>query len=541
LAVDQTVEIETYFGESRQRISRETVLIAVICCCLAILLRVVALGTKELFGDEFFALDYATGDRPNLFREIFHGHLPLYYEILRGWTKLFGASHDWILRIPSALFGVAAWVAFFFYAFRYLRGLAFVIALVVFALNPTAVAVSNEASSFALLTLWVVLSNYFCVRALDEGGRREWTLWAIASVGGFLTHPFFWFLLLAQFVFGLLRPRKTPRGFIILSATGIFLIIAALVGGVLYAQFRMVGVRPDAPSLADLARGLVAMTLGNFPRYAYGDRVFVRSLLYLLVLTALVFSWIYYRKREAEAEALPENVVWVDETQDVVGKWTRLSLASFLMYQWVTFVVPAFCIMCVGGFASGMYLRPEYFLVCLPSVTILVAAGIDGAPGRVGTIALSVLFVIIMSYYNLAALTDTGYGVKKAFRKMASKTFSPAEDVFLVVVPSGLERSLQRYNPGIPTEMIHSRDLTQPDQINGLLERLVEKRERVFVLYHDDFRRIGKSDRSLVREWFGLRKNIFETDDKWTLSPPEKTELRIYKRIDPTKSPPKDE
>jgi hypothetical protein len=520
-----------------RKMGREVALIAGICLIVAAVLRFVALDRRDLYGDEYFGLDYVVGNRPNLFHEIFRGHLPLYYELLRGWGKLVGVVSDAWLRAPSAVFALAACVAFFFFARRFLRGLAFVLALVGFALNPTLVHTANDASSYALLSLFVVGSHYHAVRALDEGKRRHWLWWGIFSALGALTHPFFWFVLLGQFFFGLIRPKKTPRGFVVLGGAGTFLIIALMLFGAVYAKRHFSGFNPDAPSVADLARGLVAATLGNFPRYQYGDRLFVRAVLYLFVGATLLLSWVYYRLRLAEAEALPENVVFVDETQDVVGRWTRLSLASFLLYLWIVFLVPAIAIMLVGGFASGHVLHPEYFVVCLPPMLVLIACGMDAVPGHAGKATLGVLFVLMTTTYNMLGLADPGYGVKEAVKRTRKADFDKATDSFIVVTPGGLERALQRYMNFVPyAEM---RPPSNPELCDKTLTELTSNKQRIFTLYHDDFRRIGKSDRSLVREWFGLRKDKWDTDKKWTLSEAEKTELRIYVRIDPNKTPPR--
>ena len=527
---------EELFVVPKRRMGRETLLITGVCLALATLLRLIAIGRRDLYGDEYFGLDYIVGNRPNLFHEIFRGHLPLYYELLRAWGKLAGTTSDALLRMPSALFAVAACVAFSLFALRFLRGLAFVLCLVGFALNPTLVRSANDVSCYALLSLFVVGSHYYAIRALDEGQRRHWVWWTVTSILGALTHPFFWFVLLGQFIFALMRPKKTPRNFVVLAGAGTFFIIGLMLFGAVYARHSLQGVDFTSPSVADLARGLVSATLGEFPRYRYGDRVFVRALLYLFVAAALLLSWAYYRMRQAEAEALPENVVFVDETQDVIGYWTRLSLASFLWYLWVCFLVPAIAIMLVGGFASGHTLRAEYFVVCLPPMLVLIACGIDGAPGRAGTISLGLLFVFTMSTYNFLSLDDPGYGIKVAAKQTKNAEFSTPSDIFIVVTPGGIERALERYLSFVPLTAV--RPPGNPETVDKMLSAQTADKQRAFVLYHDDFRRIGKSDRSLVREWFGVRKDKWDADKKWVLSEPEKTELRVYVRIDPTKTPP---
>src|SRR5690606_37776442 len=105
----------------------------------------------------------------------------------------------------------------------------------------------------------------------------------------------------------------------------------------------------------------------------------------------------YYRKRTAEAMAMPDNVVWIDETQDVVGRWKRLSLRAFLLFQWVAFVVPLLGLFFLGGFVQGFRLTPEMLLIILPALTVLMAMGIDAAP-KEGALALGLLLILAMVY-----------------------------------------------------------------------------------------------------------------------------------------------
>ncbi len=524
------------FEMPRRRFSRETLFIGAATFVIATILRVISLGRRDLYGDEYFGLDYILQSRPNFLQELFRGHMPLYYEILRGWGRLVGTASDALLRTPSMFFSLLAFVAFFFFAVRFLRGLAFVLCLVGFALNPTLVRSANEVSSYALLSLLVVGIHYFGIRALDEDRSKHWIRWAVTAGLGLLTHPLFVLVLLAQFIFALMRPHKTPRKFVVVASAGTLLIVGLMLIAVIVAKQSIPDFQPSTPSAADLARGVVAATVGEFYRYAGGERVFIRTVLYLFVLASLLLSWVYYQIRKAEAQALPEDVVWIDETQDVVGRWTRLSLASFLLYLWVSFLVPALGIMIIGGFASGVSLPPQFFIVTLVPLLVLIACGIDGAPGRAGSVILGLLFVFVMMAYNFYQLSDPGYGIKVAVKRTMRAEFAPPADMFLVVTPGGLGRPLARYMTNISHEVVDPP--RTPEKCDALLQQKTEGRDRVFVLYHNDFRRLGKADRSLVREWFGLRKDKWETDKKWILCEPEKTELRIYARIDPTKTPP---
>jgi hypothetical protein len=530
-----TPEASVPLMEEPQRIPREAIVVSAICLGLAALLRLIAISRREIFGDEFWTLAFVTAERGNFLDNFFHGRLPLYYELFRVWGGIVGTGSELLVRLPSVAFGLLTYIAFAMYAHRYLRRAAFAIALVAFAMNPILVASSIHATPFALLGLIAVLSSSQCIRALDEGGTRNWVLYAAVSVLGALTHPFFWFLLMAQFLFAVARPRQTPRPFLLVSATGIVVGVVLMVLSVIYAERtypKLVDV--STPSPADLARSLVAVLLGDFPRFGYGDKTFIQALLYLFVIVTLGLSVLYYRRREAEAMALPEGVVWIDDTQDVVGKWNRLSLLSFLMYQWVTFLVPAFGIWMVSTYATNMRMDPEYLVLTLPALVILVAAGVDAAWGRAGSLILGIVFVLIMGAYTLEALADRGYGVEHASAKLRSEAFDPAGDALVLVNTTGLEAPLERYMKGYPSTQLRGREPIA--ETRAAVEKAAVGKERVFVFYHKDYRKFGKAPRSPVREWFDeqMRAQHFNTKvSKWTLSAAEKTELRIYSRLKP--------
>ena len=525
---------------------------------LAMVLRVIRVSYRELFGDELWTVSLLQHPQlgGDLLDRIFHGHLPFYYQIMEMWTNAFGGLNTAsaaMLRAPSVVFGLLTVVAFIFFAQRYLKRLAFAVCVIAFTMNPILVASSNHAAPFALLGLFTVLSNYFCIRSLDEGGKRNWILWTVFSLLGALTHPFFWFLLVGQFIFALMRPRRTPRPFYVVSIVGVVAAIATTVWAALYASAnypRKVDV--DAPAIDDMARALVSVLLGDIPRFGYNDKTFIQAVLYLFVLLTLALSVFYYRRRAEEAAAMPDNVVFIDMTQDVVGFWTRLSLAGFLLFQWVTFIVPALGIWFVGSYASDMVLEPEYFLVCLPSLVILTAAGIDAARPTSSTsigaswrrwaaLGLGLLFTVIMAIYTTLALTDHGFGLQKAAGRMEDKEFDRTRDALVIADVRGMENavSLHLAERGfVPDVMLRGKEM--PTEINDLMTSAIRGKNRVFVFYHNDYRRVGRGERSFMREWFNDQRNagIISTDvDKWDMSRPERTELRLYRRVVPAVGP----
>ncbi len=538
--------------------SREAWAIGGICLVLAVVLRVIRVSYRELFGDELWTVSLLQHPQlgGSLLDRVFHGHLPFYYDFMALWTSVIGGLNPLsvgVLRAPSVVFGLLTFVAFIFFAQRYLKGLAFAVCVIAFAMNPILVASSNHVAPFALLGLFTVLSNYFCIRGLDEGGKRNWSLWAVFSVLGALTHPFFWFLLAGQFVFGLMRPRRTPRPFYVLSIVGVLAAISTTLWAALYAGSHYPrSVDVATPVIDDMARALVSVLLGDLPRYGYNNKAFLQAVLYLFVLVTLVLSVFYYRRRAEEAAAMPENVVFIDMTQDVVGFWTRLSLASFLLFQWITFIVPALGIWMVGSYASDMTLEPEYFLICLPSLVILIAAGIDATRPSSSTsigaswrrwvaVGLGLVFTIIMAIYTTMALTDHGFGLQKAAGRMVDKEFDRTRDALVIANVRGMENavSLHLAEQGfVPDVMLRGKE--QPTEINDLMTSAIRGKNRIFVFYHNDYRRVGRGERSFMREWVRDQSNagIISTDyDKWAMSRPEGTELQLYRRVVPALAP----
>lgn len=528
----------TLLRSSLRPLPRQEFLLAILGLLLAAFLRTVHIAFREYFGGEFYTIEYIRGIGPGFPESFFRGSMPLYYEFIRWWGHTFGVNNEMVLRLPSVVFGLVAVAGFMVYAQRFLKGTAFAVAVMAIALNPVLVATSNEATPYALLCLVVVMSNYACVRALNEGTRKHWVSYAIFTAVGCLTHPIFLFLLFAQFVFAVSRPKKTPRQFVLVSVAGIFILTALAIVSAIYAhEMFPKKVDPDMPVVDDAVRALVGVVMGDFDRYWSTE--FVRAMLYLFLLVALGLSFYYYRMRNEEAKALPENVMFIDETQDVVGRWKRLSLASFLSFQWATFAIPLICITIMGSFASRIDLPPEFFIICLPSLLFLVAAGIDAAPGYAGKIGLGILFLVAMTFYNVQSLSDRAFGASALFQRVQKSGFDPDKDALLFIHLSDMEQSARFYSRGIRGVPIPRQDTMRR------IRQAVQDRERVFAVFHNDLQRVGNGDISIGRYWFDRNSSDFAEANEWVLSENEGVVLRLYERKakppgEPAQPPPPD-
>jgi uncharacterized membrane protein len=147
---------------------------------------------------------------------------PLYYALAWLWTQVTG-NGEWGLRFLSALAGVAT-IPVAYLVGRELRGpRAGFIAAALVAVNPMLLWYSQEARAYSLLGLFCALSLLYCVRALNEGRRADFTWWGVFSALALATHYFAVFPLVAEIV---LLARK--RGRAILSGLWIVALVVIL-------------------------------------------------------------------------------------------------------------------------------------------------------------------------------------------------------------------------------------------------------------------------------------------------------------------------
>jgi mannosyltransferase len=148
---------------------------------------------------------------------------PLYYALAWLWTQVTGTGEVG-LRSVSALAGVAT-VPVAFMLGAQLRGpRTGIVAAALVAVNPMLVWYSQEARVYAVLILLTALSLLYFLRALEEGRRRDFVAWGIASALALATHYFAAFLLAAEALWLLRRwGKQAVPGLSILTAVGLLL------------------------------------------------------------------------------------------------------------------------------------------------------------------------------------------------------------------------------------------------------------------------------------------------------------------------------
>ena len=163
-------------------------------------LRLAHLGSKSLWLDEGATVALASASWQRFAWIWWHGEANLqtvYFLLMRGWIHG-GLSETW-LRLPSALFGIAGSPA----VHRGPKIIAGGAALgqpraPMLTFSPTHVYYSQEARSYTLTILLVLLSTYFFIRAVERDQRKDWVLWTAFGILAFYSHYFATLVLIAQ-------------------------------------------------------------------------------------------------------------------------------------------------------------------------------------------------------------------------------------------------------------------------------------------------------------------------------------------------------
>ncbi|MDD2704379.1 MAG: glycosyltransferase family 39 protein [Acidocella sp.] len=134
---------------------------------LALLPRLIDLGTRPFWLDEVFTLNRASLAPAALVQDSFQNHhMPSFFLLLSPLVQL-GHPEFW-LRFPSAVFGALSVVLVFVIASRIGGRLAGVLAALIIGLSPTALAFSQEARSYTLEMTLILVGLYGLIQLAQD-------------------------------------------------------------------------------------------------------------------------------------------------------------------------------------------------------------------------------------------------------------------------------------------------------------------------------------------------------------------------------------
>jgi len=157
------------------------------------LLRITALEHHSLWWDEAWQWEVASAPTlGGLFDRLFHTGItlnpPLSHMIT--WVFLRFGDADWLLRLPSVVFGVAGIGVIHGLTRRLVDAPTARMAAWVVALSPFHVFYSQEARLYTELILFSALSTWLLLRAVEGGGAGRWIAYTLSLILAIYTHVY---------------------------------------------------------------------------------------------------------------------------------------------------------------------------------------------------------------------------------------------------------------------------------------------------------------------------------------------------------------
>ncbi len=319
----------------------------------AFALRVWQLGAPSLWADEVMTEYRAQAPFWEATRNILKtiDQVPLYFWLLR----LLPTGNEFLLRFPSVLAGMLGIALAMGVARRLYRSSK--LALLVggwLAFNPFHIWLSRTARAYTLIFVWAVLLSYlFLTLWRGKSRRRYWLAFTLASLGAYLTHYSLFALPFVQALmvgWALRRRWDFARRWALAQALAIVPVLVWLALMLLnYSPREPQWGKP--PTLHDLALTLWNLAVG----YPDGWRWYVLPGL----LVAVVGSALALRTPKARARNA----------------------------YWLLLMLPLLLVFLVSNTPVNMYMD-RYFMVVLPSLAFVIAAGWADAPRAAWRVAL---------------------------------------------------------------------------------------------------------------------------------------------------------
>jgi mannosyltransferase len=307
---------------------------------VAAMLRLHLLGAKIFWFDECVGVEIARLDWFNFARILWRreANMSLYYLFLRLWLHL--GSTPAFIRSLSVIFALATIPALYLLGRRLFDSRTGLIAAVLLAFNAYHIRYSQEARSYALTVLLCVLSSLFFIESLQNPSRRTRLEHVLTSSLTVYAHFFAALVILAQYVsLRFLDSTKIPAatrknwrwiGFTILPAA--IFVIATGAGPLSWIP---------PPSLRGLWVFAIFLTGNEGPRLVMAS---------VIACGAAVLPLFLNKLRKSSWE----------------------SWRYWFLVLWLVFPV----LLTVGlSFARPLFLA-RYFVICLPALNLLMAAGL---------------------------------------------------------------------------------------------------------------------------------------------------------------------
>jgi len=209
------------------------ILLALICTGAA--LRFFFIGREGLWFDETLtALSLRMPFFEMVRERLAAGHSPLYFIILYPYAKLFGTG-ELAVRLPSTAASIVSIYVFWLVAKRLFTDYRTVVfSSSLFVLSAVSIYFGQEARMYSFSVLFMLLSFYLLLRALDENRLNLWIFYVISTSAAFNMSSSAIPLIFAQIAFVLIKRRNAVQYLVALLS----IVVLYLPMGIFYLRMR---------------------------------------------------------------------------------------------------------------------------------------------------------------------------------------------------------------------------------------------------------------------------------------------------------------
>ena len=271
--------------------------VAILAVLAAFVLRMYRLGFRALIGDEAFSALNSAGSLDKLVAlyNTVEATPPLHYLLLFTWQRLIGGS-EFVLRFPSAAFGVLTVAIVYAIGRRFLSAPAGVLAAIFVAASPYLIFQSQIARSYSMAIAGGAFAALTLLRVLDRPSLSRWAVYIAASAFAMYTHTVMVLATLGLALGYLVLPsairNRTTVGQWLLAHTviGILFLPWIVRSATLIANPASVWFE-EGSTFELIQRMLQSFALGNRPISALGDLTIVAMVCLATVGIAGGWRW----------------------------------------------------------------------------------------------------------------------------------------------------------------------------------------------------------------------------------------------------------
>jgi mannosyltransferase len=179
-------------------------------------LRLYGLGSESLWWDEVYAITTMAHQGPLEIVRLSStdNNPPLFYLILHYWILLAGDS-EFSIRLPSALVGALAVPVMYRIGALLFDRSAGLLAALILSLSAYHVRYAQEARAYGLMVFLTLLSFYFFVRLIKDGGSRYTSIGYVVSTALLMYAHFYGVFFVAAQIIYVLVSRENLRRWIV--------------------------------------------------------------------------------------------------------------------------------------------------------------------------------------------------------------------------------------------------------------------------------------------------------------------------------------